>query len=114
MILMVACNDYRNGVFEGRASCVEGAEMRFDCQYVDWSPRFLVNHKKGYLRLCGVKLPFKGETEHHGNWCWNAYGVSKASFLTLINSERFRKCFQLIEAPTEMYEAWEQKKLVSV
>jgi hypothetical protein len=121
VMLHVACNDGDSGMFEAKAGAVEvqfGRDLydrlSFSPNYFDWSPAFHVDHDKKMLRFAGRPIPFIAYGEHVGNWCWNAYKISREDAAELITWAKFRKWFSLDEAPHDLWEAYHQPRSTGV
>lgn len=89
--LMVACNDYRNGMFRGRVSAIEIGAGRGNFEYgTDYLDDYELN-----LAACGTEprfrwigddafklsrweFPCTGIRDWVGNWCWDACFVDRA------------------------------------
>lgn len=115
--LHVACNDPDTGAFSGKADGVEiqfGGSMddrlSFSFNYFDWSPRFRVDFKKN-LYLGGRRIRFTTTRAHVGNWCWDAFKISREDAAALITWPKFRRWFSLDEAPTDIWEAYSLEPL---
>lgn len=88
--LMVACNDYRNGMFCGRVSAIEIGAGRGNFEY---STDYLDDYELD-LAACGAEPTFRwlgndgfklsrwtfpcaGIRQWVGNWCWDACFVDR-------------------------------------
>lgn len=88
----VLCNDGRNGLFTGRAEAIEfdfpsarpgGEGLRVSMV----SPGITVKVDSARMKLCihRVWVPFVGEREWYGNWCWNRYLLRRPRALQLLH-----------------------------
>lgn len=88
--LMLACNHYRNGMFQGYVESVSlgcgRGDFRFGTDYLDnheltlSGPRVRLAFSKksrSRARLGSVVFEFCGYKEWVGNWCWDAMFVER-------------------------------------
>jgi hypothetical protein len=108
MTIAVCCNNPDNGLPDGHVPFIRIGEISFACRYGDWSPRFTEGYVKGsrFIRIGGRKLCTQGQSWSVGNWCWNAYRCHPEDVEALVNWEKFRKWFDVEEAPQKLFEAY--------
>lgn len=104
----VCCNDWKNGAFTGKVSSIEIGSTTLECRFSNWEPR--ITEGADFIRIGGKKLRCSGATYSVGNWCWNAYRCHDADVLALINWPKFRKWFQMTEAPERVADAYNNGK----
>lgn len=111
MTIEIYCNNPDNGLFDGKASAIHIGSLRLACRFWDWSPKLVEGD--GFIRLGGKKLRCSGSVYGVGNWCWNAYRCDAADVEALVNWAKFRKWFDVEEAPARVFDAYRAgRKLV--
>ncbi len=112
--LHVACNDHRDGVFQGYADSVYLEAIRLEGGRVmvaelpgvekwqtikrgRWTPL-------GRVRIGRIVLPYFASQEWYGNWCWNMYSVMKVDALRVLNYLLTQPHWHVFEAPEEIYD----------
>ncbi len=86
IVVHFACNDPRNGEFDGRASACKFDRWELELSHNDWErgAAFTVDYKMLRFRIHRVWFPFTSSKEWVGNWCWNAYAMKRPQALRLI------------------------------
>ena len=121
IVVMLACNDHRNGLPTGKCDAVQfltdwqaGAPvLKLDggpwrCRLIADTDRVWPDggRYEGVLQFGRLALPWKNATSWVGNWCWEAVtlAVEQAAILvaTLCASPRWG----LEAAAMELYDAW--------
>lgn len=87
VLVMIACNNPDNGMFEGRFDALHiETESHDELSFMAFNPIAVeVDHKKKILMIEGMQMNFTKSQEWHGNWCWNAYRVSPEKAARLLN-----------------------------
>jgi hypothetical protein len=76
--VMLCCNDWRDGNFEGRAECVEIEGLKMQ------GGSIRVNHENGVLQFGRLKVKASYKT-WVGNWCWDMATVSAVDARRMLN-----------------------------
>lgn len=115
MNLDLACNDYRNGVFQGwfesayvhrGASYEEGLELE--------GPRTKVKVAElgGTVRIGRVTVPYKSSQSWVGNWCWDSYQIDPRDMLRVLNY-LIRRGWHCTCGPTELFERFNEGREIT-
>lgn len=106
MNLLLCCNDYRNGLFQGHfgAAVIElpdGETIELH------GPRVGLRECEGKrLKIGRMSVFTLGSSEWVGNWCWNGYALGTWELLRVANYLKIRG-FTPEAAPTEIYDRWQ-------
>lgn len=113
IILSVCINDSRNGMPTGRLRAVDFLECRLGgalcSEYNRWHPachiEFGADRKQ--LVIGQRSYPVHGHITWYGNWCWDAVAVDLPTLQQIVEHLHSLKKFDVDEAPTEFFHAWE-------
>ena len=116
ILVMLCCNHYRNGVFNGRLCGVDFghellevvcSDLRGDRMRYSWSEMTQGSgkiHLKGHKEFC-----FSGHREWVGNWCWDGVMMSLTEAARLANHLKTLHWWHCDAAEESMYEKWNDK-----
>lgn len=106
VLVSVACNHYRNGMFQGHFMSIECGDMTLESPYGDRNLKVRVDDATRTLTIGKRSWPFISSRDWVGNWCWNAYRVTSeiaAEIMTYVRSKGYRPEV----APTELWDKTE-------
>lgn len=103
MRVAFACNDYRNGIFQGWCDSIHIGEIEFE------GPRTTIRElSPTELRVGRCKYRMTGCAEWVGNWCWNEYDLEPGELVRLVKGLRKNK-WRCIVGPTKFFESFNRK-----
>lgn len=107
MWLHLACNDHRNGSFEGKfgAVAVEGDALELQCSRWGWSPSLRVESDR--IRISRRWFPVLGHRTWVGNWCWDAFAVTPDTLAAVLNYVRSTGWFSCDGGLVELGDVWD-------
>ena len=94
--LMLACNYYRNGVFDGLLRAID---LGADCETLKLESPYLDRHLRLEIGENEIKIgktrtwPIRGHREWVGNWCYDCVWVTSADAAEIVNflfSKKYR------------------------
>lgn len=119
VLISMACNDPRNGVFAGKVEMIE-VELLHRKPSARWSfsiesrqvdgLTLTVDERMLRLRIARAWFPFVASRDWVGNWCWNAYTMRRPAAVRLLQHLRAAG-WTCTEAPTHVYEWFNRKKV---
>lgn len=120
LTVMLCCNDYRNGNYLGYVESIEieeitleGARMRIG--WDDKPPRGAKSYEgEATLRIGRLRVPALSYKTWVGNWCWDAAWVRGIHALRILNFLAAKEHWHCTEAPCEVYEAFNDRRIVTV
>jgi hypothetical protein len=83
LLVMVQCNDYRNGMHQGWTENVVVEDEIIELYGPRIRTRF--DYKKNRLHLGRRAFACRGMREWVGNWCWDGFTVTPAVAADMVN-----------------------------
>lgn len=92
VLVSFACNDYRNGMWQGHALQIECKGLHLESP---WADRFLKCEVESDFVRIGARRwwPAQGAIRWYGNWCWDAAWLTyrhAAELMTFVRSKGYR------------------------
>jgi hypothetical protein len=114
VVVSFACNDGRNGVFNGRA---RGFAVHGDKWSVDYDAddplrgvAFSVNETLLTFRIHRASYPYVRRKEWYGNWCWDAFAMKRPAALRLLLALNSKDCWHLSGGDTRVCDWLERRR----
>lgn len=109
MIVAIACNDERNGMFKGRVNSIV-IESADGCSTFELEDDFHGGMRcvmsGGRIRLGKREFPFTSQKQWYGNWCWDALTMTSGTVAELLNYLRSLGNWQPRSGPSDMWLQW--------
>lgn len=110
VVLMLACNDYRNGVFTGLCDAIKVLPSWRDDLLLELAgAAWRVRDGQGGLWIGHEHLTVARSKAWYGNWCWNAYEVSLREAARLITALCASPRWDIEAGETHLYNAWRRQ-----
>jgi len=110
-----ACNDPANGIFTGRVDGIN-VESLYQIGSTAWDASLehrhvegvtiTVDHQRNRFRIHRVWFPFVRRIPWFGNWCWEAFEMTRPQAKQLLLLMRERRCWSCDEGPKAFYRWW--------
>ena len=104
MRVAFACNDYRNGVFQGWCD-----EIRVDGIELEGPQIRIREVSPTALRVGRCKYKICGGADWVGNWCWNEYHFAPGEWVRLVKNLRSRG-WRCNAGPAKFFEAFNKAR----